>query len=159
MKKIHIFLGRQIHFWLKPFIYFLTNNSNRTRVLINYQNQILLVKGYISDNTWGFPGGGVKKSEAIEKGLIREVLEETAIKLDKNMLTFVAKLDSRFLIFKQNIYLYKVTLKQKPNIHPQKHEISYIRWFKLNELEKYKFSKNNLKYLNIFYPDLKWNKI
>ena len=152
MKKISILIGRQVHFWLKPIIYLLINNSNRTRVLLNYKDQVLLVKGYISDNTWSFPGGGVRKNESIEEGLIREIEEETKINLEKEQLIFVSKLQIKYLIFKQNIYLYKVELTKKPPITLRKYEISDSIWFNQKELKEYKFNKYNRLYLKQFVP-------
>lgn len=49
-------------------------------VIINSNNEILL--GYLN-NTYQFPGGHVEEGETISEGLIREIMEETGIEIEK----------------------------------------------------------------------------
>ena len=51
-------------------------------LLINSNNQVLL--GY-SHNTYQFPGGHVEEGEDLNQTIIREVEEETGIKLDTSL--------------------------------------------------------------------------
>lgn len=135
MNRIFIFLGRQIHFWLKPFIYFLTNNSTRSRVIIVSNHKVLLVKSYLSDNTWGFPGGGLKKNEDLIRGVLREVKEETNLDLDPKGLYFLGDYLDKLLFFKHYLKIYRYNLKENVKVSPQKYEISAINWFDLDELK------------------------
>jgi len=56
-------------------------NHIGVNAIIIYNNHILLEKRTDS-NSWGLIGGGVKINESLEDALIREVLEETSIKLE-----------------------------------------------------------------------------
>lgn len=51
------------------------------RVLLVYKDQVLLVQSRRS-NYWNFPGGGIKKAEEPSQGALRELLEETGIRIE-----------------------------------------------------------------------------
>lgn len=129
-QKIGIFL----HFFMKPFIYLILNNSTRTRVIICYQDQILLTKTWLSEGKWSLPGGGVRVNERVIEGALREVLEETGIKLSSTNLIKGPDYLQRYLNFRITQKLFKVNLDHHTPIKRQKYEISDIKWLKINEL-------------------------
>ena len=79
MKKLFKVFGNIIFLVFKPFIFLLINKSKRNRVAIIYKDEVLMVRSLISDNKWGFPGGGTKKHEDYIDAAIREVYEETGL--------------------------------------------------------------------------------
>lgn len=71
----------------KKGIYGYVKRKNGAFILVvNPQNEVLLVKQYrypIQQYKWNLPGGGIEKGEDPAAGAIREVYEETGIKVDK----------------------------------------------------------------------------
>lgn len=68
------------------------HNSKRVRVLlINNQGDILLVKSTYGTQKWELPGGGIARGEAPHDAAVREVYEETGIKLSQSNLKHLGK--------------------------------------------------------------------
>jgi 8-oxo-dGTP diphosphatase len=58
-------------------------------VIINGQNQILLVKlTYQRIHPWGLPGGGIDYGEQPEDAVVRELFEETGMRVEARKLLF-----------------------------------------------------------------------
>src|SRR4051812_17481145 len=71
-----------IAFWLSwPALWIYLRGSQRTRVLIVCDEEILLVRGWLSTGQWSLPGGGLHKNEDPVAGAQREVAEEVGISL------------------------------------------------------------------------------
>jgi 8-oxo-dGTP diphosphatase len=107
-------------------------------IIFNKDNKILVVKRSKNVDTfpghWCFPGGGADKGETAEECAIREVFEETKLKLKKDKLT----------------YIYTVTKDEDKDIHffvtnhwKGEVEIDWesvdFRWVEAKELEKLRF--------------------
>jgi len=69
IKNIREFLGHQ------PIVL-----CTSTVIIVNSKNQILF-NHRIDDNHWGLPGGIVEPAETVEEAAIREVFEETGLKV------------------------------------------------------------------------------
>ncbi|MCM3571484.1 NUDIX hydrolase [Neobacillus mesonae] len=70
---------------------FLTSTGNYERpkqtvtvsgYITNEKGETLLVKTYWRKDTWELPGGGVDNEETLDQALIREIFEETGIKVN-----------------------------------------------------------------------------
>lgn len=53
------------------------------RVVVRYEDEVLLVRHAYGAAGWGLPGGGLGRSEDPLEGGVREVREETGIRLEK----------------------------------------------------------------------------
>src|SRR5215210_7198251 len=51
------------------------------KCLIEFEDQILLIRNTYGEMSWTFPGGGYKRKESPEMAAAREVLEEVGIAL------------------------------------------------------------------------------
>ena len=129
-QKIGIFL----HFFLKPVVYFRLNKSIRVRVIICYQDQILLTKTWLSNGKWSLPGGGTKDQEDLTQTALREIQEETGVKLNASSLVALPDYLQKYLKFCIIQKIFKVNLKYRPVIQRQLYEISDIGWIKIQEL-------------------------
>lgn len=62
-------------------------NHIGTSAIIKYNNKILLEKRSDSDR-WALIGGGLKITESLEAGIVREIQEEIGIKINEEQLTY-----------------------------------------------------------------------
>lgn len=142
MKKIWSIFGNVTYWIVWPLLFLYLYSTDRTRVIIVYKKQVLLLKNWLGRNEWGLPGGGVHKGEKVEIAAIREVREETGLELEENDLN---KLDLNITAdagFKYNILGFIVDLNQKAPLVKARAEVSELRWVKISELNKLKLSKN-----------------
>ena len=85
-------------------------------------------------NTWSAPGGKPEKDESFEDTAVREVFEETGIKLNKKDLKLIAVTDD---VFPDNHYItvhFRAdNIKSKP-IVCETNKCAEWRWFNLDRL-------------------------
>ena len=62
-------------------------NHIGTSAIIKYNNKILLEKRVDSDR-WALIGGGLNLIESLEEGIVREIKEETGLKINEKYLKF-----------------------------------------------------------------------
>ncbi len=95
-------------------------------------DQILFLKQLPDDseaNAWGVPGGKLKKNEVATVGMVREIFEETGIRLDACSLQNKGKVYIRYPEMDFTYQMYEVALNEFPEkivIDPQEH--SEYRW-------------------------------
>lgn len=103
--------------------------------IINEDNKILITKRHpnkIAGNTWENPGGALDAYESSERGIIREVKEETNIKLTYDDLQIIdsCKLDKCFF----DTYIAKINMKNQ-NIILQVNETINYKFVTFDELD------------------------
>tara|TARA_Y100000310_G_scaffold253790_1_gene260745 strand:- start:9240 stop:10160 length:921 start_codon:yes stop_codon:yes gene_type:complete len=108
--------------------------------LVFHKNKLLIIKRIKSDaqgSKWDFPGGSLHNSENIDKGIKREIKEETGISIKK-----VEKLDMIGLrnTRKRNylLFFYKAKINKK-KIKLSKEHDNY-KWINPNDLFKYRLN-------------------
>jgi ADP-ribose pyrophosphatase YjhB (NUDIX family) len=107
MKKITLKLGQVVYLLALPFLRLIFKNRQTTRLLLIKDHQLVVIRNYLSDGSWGLPGGGIKKNETPLQSLSREVKEE--IDLDLSILPlqylgfFVAH--NRFVSYGYHLWL------------------------------------------------------
>jgi 8-oxo-dGTP pyrophosphatase MutT (NUDIX family) len=80
-------------------------SSRRVRViLVNPQNKILFVRGWISHQKLSLPGGGIGRNESPELAAVREVKEETGIEIHQQDLEYLSTIYDRRIKSKLAIY-------------------------------------------------------
>lgn len=105
-------------------------------MLVICGDEILLVQGWLADDKWYLPGGGLHRGEEKEAGAIRELYEETKIKLKPSELNYMGpvKAQTHGLSFLYESFY--VVLQAKPEVERQKWEISDIAWMCTDQLSK-----------------------
>lgn len=104
-------------------------------VLLKYRNKVLLCKRASNKsypNTWSIPCGHVNKNEPPKIGALRELYEETNIKLNEiNLVGFISKKNLLFYVFFKEL-----NQKLYPELENAKdgHEHSECEYFSLEEL-------------------------
>lgn len=139
----------QILFWLGyPGIYFILRNSHRTRVIINADKQVLFVRNWLGENKFNLPGGGIKSGESSKQSALREVEEETSLKLKPNQLKVVVmNLPVREKGINYVVDCYSVSLPaivETYSIHIENIESVWLDWQKQLRTNKLSKNTNNL---------------
>jgi len=129
-------LGRVIYFILYPLLFVYFRLNARTRVVIEKNQQILLVKPWIGSGQWDLPGGGLHISESEVDGAIREILEETGIELGADNLKPLGNIRGKGIL-PYSLHCYSCKLSNNPKIKKQFIEIIDIRWVGISELGEY----------------------
>jgi 8-oxo-dGTP pyrophosphatase MutT (NUDIX family) len=135
-------LGNLAYWFIhKPFKKYLKlTGSKRTRVIIldRKLNEILIVKNWLTDGGYQFPGGGLKKHEKPEFGAAREIDEELGIKVDPKLIRWVKTVDSEYY---QKVFMLlekKLTEESLNSLQILRHEITEVIKLKLSELDSIK---------------------
>ena len=101
----------------KPILWYQKKFNIKTRgvrVLVVFEDKIILVKHWYN-NLYVVPGGGIKKTETPEQAAVREVFEETGIKIKQ--LDYLLGIYSNAKGGKNDtVYCYVVLLKKEPEI-------------------------------------------
>ncbi len=134
MKNIWAFFGRAA-FWLTlPLLHVYLKHSKRTRILIMVGKEILVVKGWLNDGTWSLPGGGLHRREDPAKGALRELAEETGIRISPENVTEIGKAKQNQHGLKFVYFQFSARLESKVPIKPSRWEIIDARWMPISEL-------------------------
>ena len=128
MKKLWQIVG-VVSFWLTwPGLWVVLRGSRRTRVIINYKDEVLLVKRWLGSGAWLLPGGGLRRSEATLDGAIRETAEETGIDLKPHQLNLVGEYAVREYGISFRIVVFRTNLTARRALQPPKLEITDAAW-------------------------------
>ena len=121
-------------FWLSwPIIYIVVTDTDRTRIMIQKDDSILLVSGWLSDGRWQLPGGGVKRRENFAKAALREMEEEVGIKTALSNLKYLGErqIKDNGLRYICHYFL----LKELGSINPKAgHEIKQFKFEKISKI-------------------------
>lgn len=101
------------------------------RIILIHDKKVLLVQ-HRNSKFWNLPGGGINKNEDPEIGTLRELYEETKIKIDKAdylLGTYCSKAEGK----RDKVFIY---VKETDNeiIPKLSIELKDARWFPLDEL-------------------------
>lgn len=128
-------LQRAIAVFTRPVIRFILNGSTRTRVILVYRDEILLVKNRLGSQKWSLPGGGVKKNENPKNSASRELNEELSLDIKTSRLKKLThgqhKMGKSNLRYNYIAYVY-ITSSKKIKI--DKKELMDARWFDVNSI-------------------------
>jgi len=103
--------------------------------LINKNDEFLIIK-HKRKNMWLPPGGHVEVGESDKEALIREVLEETGLRITAE--------EKPFYVMKEDKEItphYRCKIKGTEKIKLQKEEAEEYRWIGMKDLEKNDISK------------------
>jgi 8-oxo-dGTP diphosphatase len=127
MKSLWILSGR-VAFWVAwPLLFVYLLRGERTRVIIRSNKEILAVKGWLGSGRWILPGGGLHVGEEAVTGAIREVREETGLRLEPAQLQYIGVFDAEKGL-KFRYHLFAVELNTRPSLKAQQFEIIEIAW-------------------------------
>lgn len=137
-------------FWLTwPGLWLVLRWSKRTRAVVRAEGKILVVRGWLSNGKWSLPGGGVHRGEDARQALIREVEEETGLRLKPLQLNRVGgfRFSSEGLSFAYT--LFSADIKNSLETRRQRLEISAIAWVSEQDLDAKNANDDVLTALNV----------
>ncbi len=85
-------------------------------------------------NTWSAPGGKPELNEKFEDTAVREVFEETGIKINKSDLKYIATTDDIFSDSHYQTTHFRVNNIKAVPVVMEKNKCAEWRWFDLNKL-------------------------
>lgn len=122
---------------LKVFTMITRRPRVRIRVL-NEQGEILLLRGVISHGAWSLPGGGVGRKESLVAAAVRELYEETGIRIKETDMQFVRTLEKPAINIPFSAPLFETTVNRKklPKVPHNTWEVMEIGWFRISHLPR-----------------------
>lgn len=140
IKRGYARLGRLAHKTASPLLRLAYREKHvRVRVLVrNDDGELLLIRNWFGHQKWSLPGGGIRRNETPAEAAVREVHEETGIRLaieDLHELgTFPYPGDHR----KYMIACFRVDMPKRPPklAHHRRLETLDISWFPIKTLPR-----------------------
>ena len=112
-----------------------------TNVYLEWQGKLLLEKRWDCE-MWGLPGGRLKKGEPYQRGIARELWEETGIRLPEADFRHIRIVDDQRIasyadgtVWRMIIVLFHAVLEEEPHFHCSK-ESGALRFFSPDELSR-----------------------
>lgn len=121
-------LGKTTYIALLPLLltYSRVNRKPRTRAVITYKDQVLLVKNLVSLQGWSLPGGGINRNETSVEAVVREVKEEVGLTINTPTLIFRTATPERAASFLVDVFA--ITLSERPTVTIDGREIIDYCW-------------------------------
>lgn len=133
-------VGRVVHKGAEPFMkLYLRDKHVRVRVLIiNDHKEVLLVRSWFSRQQWSLPGGGIKRIENPAEAAVREVYEETGLRVAVDHLFELGTFPNPNPKTPYTVACYKVDIPKRPPriAYHRRIEMLDVAWFNLDHLPK-----------------------
>ncbi len=137
-KAAHKKAGRLAHKAAAPLLRaYLTEKHLRVRALItNELNEVLLVRSWFGKQNWSLPGGGIQRVESPAEATVREVFEETGIRVGIEDLQELGSFNNPDPKKPYNIACFKLVIpKRAPHIAKHRRlEMLDVAWFPVASL-------------------------
>lgn len=130
-------------YWLSwPLLWAYMNGTDRTRVLLITNREVLLVRNWLNPSIWSLPGGGIHKNEAPIDAASRELYEETRIALGVDQMQSLGVHPFRQHGIQIICHYFAAPLKQTVAAIPRPPELLEAEWVPLTQLDSYKLGKD-----------------
>jgi 8-oxo-dGTP pyrophosphatase MutT (NUDIX family) len=124
--------------------------TSRAYLILEYKNDVLLVKNWLSRQKWQLPGGGIGRNENPKSAILRELNEELGIQItNTDKLKFVTRGRWKSDNLRHEYYIFTIKLSTKPKFSNRALEIIEAKWINRNQLKYNSSDKELLEALRI----------
>ncbi len=110
------------------------SGSTRTRALLIYKDEILLVRNWLGTQQWSLPGGGVGNNETSRNGMQRELREELGIDIRPKHYQRLLKTRQKEHGAEFVAIVFQINLKSRVEFQIEKNELIEASWHKVSSL-------------------------
>jgi 8-oxo-dGTP pyrophosphatase MutT (NUDIX family) len=128
-------VGKMIYFLATPTLgQLVLRNSKRTRVIVfdESSSKVLMVRSWISDQSWKLPGGGSHRHETAKAAARRELKEETGVDVSEQDILHLFKQHESDLGVPFSVDYFFARCQEQP-IRAQQVEIIEVKWMNFEE--------------------------
>jgi 8-oxo-dGTP pyrophosphatase MutT (NUDIX family) len=155
MRRLFAYITRFLYRLSWPLAGLWLHNSRRVRVMVLAEGRVLLQRSSFGPQRWSLPGGGVEKGESLQLAALREVFEETSIRITESQLELLGERQlrphGRWPQVQATFFLVRLDALQSPRIQ-RPMEILAVDWFDLNDIPAK--SSSTVAIAHAFYSDL-----
>lgn len=137
MQTLWLLAGRILYYCCYPALAWYLSRSDRTRAIIFYGDQVLLVRPWLGNGDWDLPGGGVHSNETPITAVAREIREELSIDDSLAALQFIETATFSKGLIRYQAHYFGLQLLQKPTLRLQVSELVAAQWVVIDQLDRY----------------------
>ena len=104
-----------------------------------------------SGDTWGLPAGKMDSGENKKQAVLREVAEETGLRLPDNSVDYFDSLYVRDVDFDIEWHMYSIKFNELPTVQTNPHEHSEFKWVSPAEALQMKLIHDLPESIKLFY--------
>lgn len=127
MSRLWRWFGQCAYYAVWPALFIYLFRSTRCRIVVSHGDAVLFVQAWLGNGRWSLPGGGLHRGEDAIAGAIRELAEETDLRLRPEQLkkigTYHTTRGHRF-----TYDLFFVSLQSSPHAKAHRPEILEAAW-------------------------------
>jgi len=140
MKNVFLKIGQVVYLLSLPFFKIFFKKRQTTRLILIKDDQLVVIRNYLSDGSWGLPGGGIKKNETPLQSLSREVKEEINLDLSNLQLQYLGFFEAHNRFVKYHYHLWLIRSDQIDFNHLKTNrpfEIAQITTLNISKINDY----------------------
>jgi ADP-ribose pyrophosphatase YjhB (NUDIX family) len=123
--------------------------SERTRVVLMYNGQVLVMQQWIGSGRWSLPGGGLHRGEHPVDGALRELHEETGIRLVAAQLDYLGVQQYRQHGQHFTFHVFACALETPLPLRRQWYEVAALQWLPVTELTPHSATNDTLQSIHL----------
>jgi 8-oxo-dGTP pyrophosphatase MutT (NUDIX family) len=131
--KIVRLIGAALYWLAWPLYKVYFRFGDRTRVVVVLDGKILAMQQWIGTGRWSLPGGGLHRNEDPLVGALRELHEETGLRMAPPQLEYLGIHQYRQNGQHFRFHVYACELTIPPELHRQWYEVAVLAWLNLSD--------------------------
>lgn len=136
MRRVFSVAGWLVYWLGWPFWHKVLAHTDRARVLIIHDGQLLLERSFIGSGAWNLPGGGLHAGEQPVEAAVRELREEIKLTLSPSDLTPIGDKVVKNHGISYHAHYFFCELNEATLSQPMNIEIAELRWVAIADIAK-----------------------